>query len=192
MTRSLHSRLKYPGDGRSHDAGGKIKLPLLRGCRGSAEFTGPNEEFRPWLGRDWVPVPAKLWLWVGANPSTAAKDIDDPTIRKELKITIRDGGRGYRKANVMDYRATIPKDLHSVERVRSDGNLAAIARLAAEADTIVCAWGVLHPNFQRYADEAREVLLATGKRLYCVGYTADGHPRHPLYVKDAVKLERWP
>lgn len=174
---------------RPHDAGGKIKLPLLRGCRGDAAFDGDNEQFRPWLTRDWVPEPSKLWLWIGQNPSTAAKNLDDPTIRKEMKFTIKGGGRSYVKCNVMDFRASKPPVLLTVPQQRSNFNLQVIIGYAKKADKIVIAWGAIHPKLQHYADETLATLRSHDKTLWCVGTTGGGAPRHPLYVADNTDLE---
>ena len=174
-----------------HDAGGKVKLALLRGCRGDATFVGSRREFRPLLIRDWVPNPYKLWLWVGMNPSTASHLVDDPTIRKELMYTIKHGGRGYRKCNVADYRATKPAMLTQAPAMRSQENLDIIFGMAKAADVIVCAWGAIPKFLVPYEKETLAVLLTVGKRLYCLGKTAGGKPRHPLYVASATELEHF-
>lgn len=183
MTRFQFSRTE-------HDPGGRVSLPLLRGCRGLAKFAGPHHEYRLWLERDWCQEPGNMWLWIGMNPSTARGDVDDPTVRKELNMTIAGCGRSYRKANVMDWRATDPRQLLNVKTPRSSANLATIEMLAIQATKIVCAWGVLPNGLKLYADETMDLLVALKKEMWCVGHTANGSPRHPLYVRNDTKLER--
>ncbi|MCO4016060.1 DUF1643 domain-containing protein [Pseudomonas aeruginosa] len=36
-----------------------------------------------------------------------------------------------------------------------------------------------------------DILTAAGGRLWCLGTTKDGHPRHPLYVPGNQALQPW-
>lgn len=182
----------------THDPGGKVRLPLQSGVRGAAEFS-PCGRYRYWLSRWWEPT-GRAALWIGMNPSTAEADVDDPTIRKEMHFTRALGLAGYIKCNVMDYRATKPKDLLTLEGVNaaSPQNLQTIISQARHASMVFAAWGALLRPLRRYADEVAFELRPIVGDLWCMGVTADGSPRHPLYLRnDAqpmpwISARRWP
>jgi hypothetical protein len=169
-----------------HDPGGKTRLPLLPGVDGRAEFS-PCGRYRYWLARDWgfrryTDGREPYALWIGMNPSTAEADVDDPTIRREMAFTKAMGLDFYLKVNVMDYRATDPKALLAPGIVPcSDENLNCITGVAPGAARIVLAWGALPKRLQCYAD--RVLVALRDKPLFCMGKTASGNPRHPLYLR---------
>lgn len=174
-----------------HDAGGKARFALQPGVDGAAEFS-PCGRYRYWLKRTWDGnrTVQLFALWIGMNPSTAEGDVDDPTIRREIAFTRAMGLNGYVKVNVMDYRATNPKAL-LVPGVApcSDKNLELIGRVALCADRIVCAWGALPKRLQCYADRVQAILPRD--RLECMGVTASGSPRHPLYLPNSATPQPW-
>lgn len=130
-------------------------------------------------------------LFIGMNPSTATAEVNDPTITREIGFTRRFGYNAYAKCNVMDYRATDPKQLLTVEEPRSEYNLPAIMTYAESAEIIILAYGALHKSLQKYADETVSGLRAAGHELYCLGLTKSGQPRHPLYLRSDSKLEKY-
>jgi hypothetical protein len=171
-----------------HDPGGKVRIPILAEMTGGASFSDCGK-YRYVLQRWWGPATAPYALWIGMNPSTADADVDDPTVRKELRMTKRMGVAGYIKCNVMDYRATSPKMLLKPGVIPcSDGNVETIAALANPAAEVILCYGVLHPSLQRHADAVVEALSRTGRQIMCLGLTKDGHPIHPLYQRDDTAL----
>ncbi len=179
-----------------HDPGGKVTLALRPGIRGDAVFSKCGR-FRHLLTRCWAADPAltafdvPYVLWIGVNPSTASGDADVPTVRREVDRTMSLGFEGYVKANVLDYRATSPKDLLSGPFPRSEMCLPAIRDAAARARMVVMACGVLHRELLWAYDSTVEALLADGRVLHCLGTTKDGYPRHPLYLSAATPLVRF-
>lgn len=175
--------------GSRHDAGGAHRWALQPGVRGSAEFS-PCGRYRYWLRRDWGEDGAPFALFVAMNPSTATPNQDDPTIRKEQGYTRRAGLTSLIKCNIADYRSTDPKQLLRENILpRSDENLRVIKRFAAEAAMIVVCWGALPNPLRGYAQSTAAAL--SGYRLLCLGVTADGSPRHPLYVPNDAPLMPW-
>lgn len=178
-----------------HDAGGKTRLAMIDGVDGKAEFSECGR-YRLWLSRDWswqrlTDGRNQFALWIGMNPSVAEADVDDPTIRREMAFTRAAGLQTYVKCNVMDYRATDPKALLSIAP-RSDKNIECIVGMASSprCSRIIAAWGALPKPLRRYADDV--VTALRGKQLYCLGRTANGSPRHPLYLPGTAQLEAWP
>jgi hypothetical protein len=177
----------------SHDPGGKIRLRLQDGVAGNASFSKCGR-YRYWLSRDWGQhFGGPFALWIGMNPSTAAADVDDPTIRREIEFTKRLGLGCYVKMNVMDYRATNQKDLRGagVEPC-SFANEATIYEFARRAKLVIAAWGKLPISLIGFADAARRAVEVAEKELLCLGFNKDGSPKHPLYVKGDTPFIKYP
>lgn len=146
----------------------------------------------------------RRWGWavpgvvIGANPSSATAEVDDPTIRLETGI-LRDRFRlgYYIKVNAYAFRATEPKDMWAAEKHGVDivgpRNDAAIISAIAEAKErhglVICAWGsIVKP------ERARQIWkLAAAMRvdLYAFGINPSGTPWHPLYKKLPEKPVLW-
>jgi hypothetical protein len=173
---------------RLHEAGGKVKIAIASDILGDAGFSICGKR-RLWLSRRWGTCTLGTTLFVGMNPSTAAAEIDDPTVHREIGFTRRWGHDVYLKANVMDWRATEPKHLlgDDMEPCGPD-NLTTIRELASRADTIVMAFGALHPRIAVHGRNTVEALRKDGRVLMCLGLTKDGHPRHPLYLRKDSEL----
>lgn len=122
------------------------------------------------------------------NPSTADAEIDDPTIRRCMGFARRQGHAGIVVGNLYGLRATDPADLWRFCDPRGPNNMDALKRIGEEAlaagTIVVAAWGGgIH---------SRHPGLPTMPRLYCLGKTKQGYPRHPLYVRSDQPLEPWP
>lgn len=127
-------------------------------------------------------------VFVMLNPSTADAAEDDPTIRRCVRFAKERGYTGIAVVNLYAFRATKPKDLKTaldpVGRF-NDGHIA----MGVVGKDVCCAWGA-----NAEASRAGVVLgyirrLARG--VYCLGTTAGGHPRHPLYVRADKQLETY-
>lgn len=147
-------------------------------------------KYRYALGRSWQDAlfPRPVALWVAHNPSTATESEDDPTIRREIAFSKREGFGELVKVNVMAWRATDKEDLIRAIARRDDivgpANVRAIDACIASADKSILAWGKVDPRLgviTRYEGEA-----------WCLGTNGDGSPRHPLYVAANAPLVRWP
>ena len=122
-------------------------------------------------------------MFIGLNPSTADETVDDPTIRRCIGFA---DDRGYGRlavANLFAYRATRPAVLKRTSRPIGVANNRWLLRLAAESNLCVAAWG----NGGRHLGRDAEVV-ALLRGLQCLGVTASGAPRHPLYVRRDTKL----
>lgn len=142
--------------------------------------------YRQSLDWDWTApgaVPRTI-LFVGMNPSVADARAADPTCFRELTFARDWGYSRYLKANMLDYRATVPKDLpRDPARARSAANLPAIRTMAAEAETVLLAYGRLHPRYGDMVSETLGLLRASGRPLLCFGRNKDGSAKHPLYLR---------
>lgn len=171
-----------------HDPGGKSKFALRPGVYGAA-FISDDGVYRTWLSRVWGSPPLRYALFIGANPSEAKADVDDPTVIREVNFCQDWGYNGYCKVNLADYRSTDPKRLASeFIEPRSADNATTICKLAKRADKIVLAYGAVIPQLQVFADELIIMLRGRGHQLWCLGTTKNGNPKHPLYLARTTQL----
>jgi len=133
--------------------------------------------------------------WIMLNPSTADGQADDPTIRRVRGFSEDWGAGELEVVNLFPLRATRPEALLAVPesvRLGPQGLAdAAIAQLCAGAAAVVLAWGA---QGARYPDRVRAVLAqvaASNVQALCLGLTAGGQPRHPLYVPKTTALRRF-
>lgn len=125
------------------------------------------------------------------NPSLADAKIDDPTIRRCIGFAKREGAGGLIVVNLYAFRETRPDALRRAKNPigpRNRGTLMEAARNAGKSGLpLICAWGA-HGD----GSEAIELFRRAGARLACLGKTASGGPRHPLYVKADQPFEGFP
>ena len=172
------------GAGR-HDPGGKVRLRLPDDMVGEARIS-PCERYRTYLARDWTPAGTapRAILWIGMNPSTADAFVSDSTVRREEKFSRDWGYTRYLKGNMLAWRATRPADLpHDPDIARGPGNLAALLEMAVEAETVVMAFGRLHPRYHEIVREQIAAVRTVGVPLICLGRNQDGSAKHPLYLR---------
>lgn len=145
-----------------------VALPL------SLEWQGGTQQ-RRWLG------------FVMLNPSTADEVKLDPTLRRCADFATRWGFQGMRIRNLFALRSTDPRELARVEDPEGPDNPAAIHELVEREHNvgkIVVAWGAWGAERERiFSAGVVAMLRAHEVELFCLGRTADGSPRHPLYVR---------
>lgn len=137
------------------------------------------------------------------NPSTAGlRDpaAEDPTSTRGKGFAARERCGTFVIINPFARRATDPDEL--VERwgrgedIIGPENDQAIAEQAALADLLVVGCGAAPgPKAFRQAFRTRMEELVrgplAGRELLCLGVTADGWPRHPLYLRADAPLVPW-
>lgn len=120
--------------------------------------------------------------FIGLNPSTADESLDDPTIRRCLGFAWDWGYSKLVVVNLFAWRSTIPQALKDVADPVGVANDEFTIEQSNSADLIVAAWG----NMGVVANRGSAVVhLLRDARLSvkCLGKTAKGQPRHPLYVQ---------
>jgi hypothetical protein len=129
-------------------------------------------------------------VWVMLNPSTADADRDDATIRKIVKFSKAWGYGSLEVVNLFALRATHPVDLAKhLDPVGPDNDLH-ITGAVLGADLIIAAWGASYPN--RCSLRPHKVgKLLRERDVHVLGLTANGVPRHPLYMLDETLPVRW-
>lgn len=139
-------------------------------------------------------------LWVMLNPSTADGTKDDPTIRKCVSISQREGFHKLFVVNLYAYRAPDPKDLFAEMVSGTDvvgwENDVTITMLAQQSQRAVCAWGAarLTPAHDRRKAVVEALLLSAllGENVLSLGKTQSGEPKHPLYLALDTPLVPYP
>lgn len=124
-------------------------------------------------------------LFVMLNPSTADALVDDPTIGRCVRFARDWGYTELAVVNLFAFRTPDPAVLYACIRDREDpvgpDNDVWILEEARRADLVVCAWGQ-HGNLGGRDRSVLQILCDAGKRPYVLGVTAEGRPRHPLYM----------
>lgn len=160
---------------------------------GRSAILSQDGVYRYSLARWWdASLPRDLWLM--CNPSTANHEIDDATIRRCTGFSRRNGSGGFVVVNAYGYRATKPAAMWAAAADGTDiigpGNDGWIAaHLTTEFGRVIVAWGQ-HPKPGRV--RAVLALIAdAGREPLCLGTTKDGHPRHPLMLRNDAQLQPW-
>lgn len=150
----------------------------------TAEIVG---DYRYSLTRTWdFGVTRCVFLML--NPSTADALQDDPTIRRCIGFAKREHFGGIEVLNLYAYRATNPRDmLAAADPVGPENDRILAERTVGR--TVIAAWGV-NAAATRVATVLE--LLPSTVKLFALGATRDGHPRHPLYVRGDAPLIQWP
>lgn len=177
-----------------HNPGGKVRIKLPDGVIGGARFSECGR-YRQALTRDWTPAGStpRAVLFVGMNPSVAAADVSDPTCHRELMFAQDWGFTRYLKGNVLDWRATSPKDIpHDPDAACSNENIPVLRDMAAEADLIIMAYGKLHKRHHGVLEHVIATMVESGKPLQCLGLNKDGSAKHPLYLRKDTKPIPYP
>ncbi|MCX5939467.1 MAG: DUF1643 domain-containing protein [Cyanobium sp. LacPavin_0818_WC50_MAG_67_9] len=159
---------------------------MLAPSTGTASLSACGQ-YRWWLERVWQPAAPRL-LFIGLNPSRADGQRDDPTLRRLVGFAQR---WGYGSLEVLNLFARISPSPSALRRAadpvgaETDGWLR--HRLAAQPQgPLWLGWG----NQGAWRDRDRAVLaVLQGRRLWALGLTAAGQPRHPLYVAGTVALQ---
>lgn len=149
--------------------------------------------YRYSLKRTWGEQDYCLFLML--NPSTADAVQDDPTIRRCMAFAEAWGYGGLIVCNLFPLRATDPKALYAHPEPQGpqngEKNTLAVLNACGEANLIVCAWGV-HGRLKNWGEMTRNGLTEHyPHRLFHLGLTKDGQPKHPLYLSGRLKPTLW-
>lgn len=131
--------------------------------------------YRYRLWREWDEGKCRV-CFVLLNPSVADAERDDPTLRRCMGFARAWGYGGLEVVNLFAFRATHPAKLKRAAHPVGPNNDRVICEAQERAALVVVGWG-MHGN----EDRVHAVYSLLSKPV-CLGYTKQGHPRHPLYV----------
>ena len=136
-------------------------------------------------------------ICIGINPSTAAPDDLDNTLKSVSRIAAGNGFDSWIMFNVYAQRATRPDDMDRVcnEKLHRE-NMKAFAYILSRiaengvSPALWAAWGTIKKR-DYLPDCVREMVRIGqhyGGRWLCAGKcSAKGHPHHPLYLRKDEK-----
>lgn len=124
------------------------------------------------------------------NPSTADETSNDPTVERCQRRARAWGYDGLVVSNIFALRSTDPSALYGHPDPVGRDNDAWIRQSSTTCAITVCAWGA-HGKHLRRSSEVAAMLSQSGVPLYALAWTADGEPRHPLYLPYALTPVRW-
>lgn len=166
-------------------------LPLLPGVKADASLS-PCGTYRYLLTRTWyMGGPMNHVAFVMLNPSSAAADVDDRTVRKCQEFARRWGHNGISVLNLFALRATDPDELRRHPDPVGEANDDVIETVVTGAgtDRVVVAWGQ-HGAYKNRGLIVLDKLRAWGVEPMRLGPpTKGGHPWHPLYRGYDTELE---
>lgn len=148
----------------------------------------PCKRFRYGLLRGWrdMMVAPNILHFVMLNPSTADAEFDDATIRRCVGFANRMGFNGIVVSNLFAFRSTDPKALKAQAYPRGHGEDGAIIRATDLSNMTIAGWGAEARGLQR-PGQVMALLQAAGVQVFALKLTADGIPRHPLYLSYSCK-----
>jgi hypothetical protein len=139
-----------------------------------------RREYRYKLSRIWNSS-QPLVLFVMLNPSTADGMIDDPTIRRCIGFAKSWGYGGLYVGNLFAWRATDPKELLTASEPFGADNQKHLDEMMEKCDLIVAAWG--NSPIVKKLMKGRSYDPFKGRSVHYLDLSADGTPKHPLYLK---------
>ncbi len=128
-------------------------------------------------------------LWCMLNPSTANAEQDDATIRRCRGFAHDWKCNGLTVVNLYALRATDPNELWKHEDPVGPDNDHHLRTIACEYGDVLCAWGANAKPERVKAVIA--IFKEAGARMWCLGTTKHGMPKHPLYIAADTKPVRW-
>ena len=128
--------------------------------------------------------------FVMLNPSTADAISDDPTVVRCRERARRMQYGGFAIFNLFALRATDPRALRRHPDPVGPNNDWYLRYLIDSRAMTIAGWGAFG-NLRGRDEEVRQMFVAASLPLYCLGITACGAPRHPLYVGYAIEPVEW-
>ena len=142
----------------------------------------------------------KPLICVGINPSTAAPDDLDNTLKSVERVALHNGYDSFLMFNVYAQRATDPDDMErTYNRQLHAQNMKAfdyaLSLDRAGAPAVWAAWGTIIEKRDYLPGCVRDMIAvgkARGARWYSAGKKSKkGHPHHPLYLRKDSLLEEF-
>lgn len=136
-------------------------------------------------------------ICIGINPSTAAPDRLDNTLKSAQRIALFNGYDSFIMFNVYAQRATVPDDMEKIfNPILHQENMKAFEWILHQYPpgcAVWAAWGSLITK-RNYLPSCVRDMVSIGNRYETAWFTAGprskaGHPHHPLYLRSDSVLE---
>lgn len=183
------------------------QIPVLSFQEALQSAMVPSEEYD--IGR-WLYAPAfyseyryilgtrgeKPLICIGINPSTAAPDHLDNTLKSVERIALGNGYDSFLMFNAYAQRATDPDAMEkTLNPFLHEENLKAFRYILSLSDhpAVWAAWGAIIEKREYLPACVRDFVAAGeeyGARWLCAGaISKKGHPHHPLYLRKEEPLK---
>lgn len=140
----------------------------------------------------------KSLICIGINPSTAAPDALDNTLKSVERVALHNGYDSFIMFNVYAQRATNPDDMEpacnpALHRENMEAFDYVLSLDKAGAPAVWAAWGTIIEK-RDYLPGCVRDMIRIGEARNAVWYSAGkrskkGHPHHPLYLRKDSVLE---
>ena len=140
----------------------------------------------------------KPLICIGINPSTAAPDDLDNTLKSVERVALHNGYDSFIMFNVYAQRATNPDDMEpacnpALHRENMEAFDYVLSLDKAGAPAVWAAWGTIIEKRDYLPGSVRD-MIRIGEARNAVWYSAGkrskkGHPHHPLYLRKDSVLE---
>lgn len=140
----------------------------------------------------------KPLICIGINPSTAAPDDLDNTLKSVERVALHNGYDSFIMFNVYAQRATNPDDMEpacnpALHRENMEAFDYVLSLDKAGAPAVWAAWGTIIEK-RDYLPGCVRDMIRIGEARNAVWYSAGkrskkGHPHHPLYLRKDSVLE---
>ncbi len=176
-----------------------IHLPGLvtLGSWAAWDLRSEDNAYRYAIGRAWDPEPDGPWVAVrpvfsvtAINPSKARFDVDDPTLLKLVHFAKQEGCGSLLLKNLAAYSATDPDELGKVEDPIGPRNHE-VLDLNPTFAIRVAAWGNFPSKRVRERLKSSMGIVKVCPTLHVFGVNKTGEPKHPLYLKNATRVQPW-
>lgn len=135
---------------------------------------------------------------MGINPSTAAPDDLDNTLKSVERIALHNGYDSFLMFNVYAQRATNPDDMElsyneDLHRENMEAFAYALSLDQTGSPAVWAAWGTIIEK-RAYLPVCVQDMIRIGQRFhaqwFCAGKRSKkGHPHHPLYLRKDSPLD---
>ena len=160
-----------------------------KGDAPSSAVCSDCERYRYSLTRIWNPQACRVHF-VMLNPSTATEQRNDPTVERCERRARALGFGAFRVTNIFAWRETDPRAMRRADDPIGPANDDAIREACRWADRTICAWG-LHGMHLDRGLAVEKMMRTLGIRLYHLGLSKSGHPKHPLYLPYSEEPRPW-
>lgn len=146
-----------------------------------------HKKYRYSLITEWDEGKGKVFF-ILLNPSLADGKVDDNTTKRCIHFAKKYGYGSLEIVNLFVYIATNYSELKVLDKNEAIGseNYNYLIRAINSADNIIVAWGENGTIHQRHKEIEQ---LIDGYDVDCLGVpTREGHPRHPLCLRNDVEL----
>lgn len=147
------------------------------------------KRYRYCLSREWDAA-KKIAHFIMLNPSTATEYQNDPTVERcERRARTLDYG-GFSVTNIFAWRDTDPKKMERAIDPIGPENDSMILKTCLNADINIAAWGI-HGSHRARDVEVKRIFYEAKLRVFSLGLTKLGYPKHPLYISYEVRPQIW-